>query len=838
MKSFALLYKEQMVSTIIQNMTKFIYLIIFLLPSILIAQSVNINGKISDVDSGDNLIGANLYLPTQKEGTTTNQQGYYSLSIPQNQEVEIILSYVGYQSDTIKIKLAEDSQRNFALSLGNNLGTVELTASKFAGNDDRIGILRLTPQEIQLIPTLGGEPDIMKALQLLPGVKFGNEGTSGLYVRGGSPDQNLILLDGVPLYNVSHLFGLVSVFNPSVVGNVDLLKDGFPARYGGRLSSVVDVSTKNGRKDKIGGEIQAGIISSKIFLNGPLTENGSFVVSARRSLYEAFTYPITWFSDKTEGKNRFNYFLYDINAKAEFALSEKDNLQISFFNNQDKLKIDNEYNPVGREELGTTENTTKWGNIVANLRYHKIVNNQLFATAQIYYNRYNFSISLEEEFTQKGESSDEDFTEDYTLSYLSGINDIGAKLHFDWAATNKQRVRFGLESVLHQYQPGFRTEKLRTNGIIGIDDTNKSPFTIRAAESRVFAESNYQITSRWTINAGVHASLFNVRQKNYTSIEPRISTALSINDKLKIKASYSQMQQYLHLLTSSGFGFPTDLWLPPTDVIPPQKAQQYGAGIDYDIAAGYELSLEGYYKTMNGLIEYRNGASYLIQGENYEGNVENGGTGTAYGAELFLKKTQGKFTGWAAYTLSWANRKFAGLNNGETFPYQFDRRHDLSLTGVYKFNKKYSISSAWTFKTGASATLPISVYASPLYPPPINSFISSFSSFNDFVDVNFPSAQTSGVNPTLVYNYGSRNGRKLPIYHRLDLNFIINKINKKGREVKWIFGVYNIYARRNPYYAQYVYNTNNPFDSNDDSGTFRTVSLLQFIPSFSYNLKF
>jgi len=308
-------------------MKKLLCLVIFILPNCIFGQSINLNGTISDTNSADNLIGANLYLPTQKEGTTTNQQGYYSLSIPQNTEVEIIISYVGYQSDTIKVNISEDTQRNFQLSLGNNLGTVELTASKFTGNDDRIGILRLTPHEIQLIPTLGGEPDIMKALQLMPGVKFGNEGTSGLYVRGGSPDQNLIFLDGVPLYNVSHLFGLVSVFNPSVVGNVDLLKDGFPARYGGRLSSVVDVTTKNGRKDKIGGEIQTGIISSKIFLNGPLTKKGNFMVSARRSLFEAFTYPLFWFSNSPEGKDRFNYFLYDVNAKAEFSLSEKDNLQ-------------------------------------------------------------------------------------------------------------------------------------------------------------------------------------------------------------------------------------------------------------------------------------------------------------------------------------------------------------------------------------------------------------------------------------------------------------------------------------------------------------------------------
>jgi hypothetical protein len=641
----------------------------------------------------------------------------------------------------------------------------------------QMSAIDLPIQTVKSLPAFLGEPDIMKAIQLLPGIQAGNEGTSGLYVRGGSPDQNLILLDGVPVYNASHLFGFFSVFNADAIRSVEVIKGGFPARYGGRLSSVIDINMKEGDKNKIHGEGGIGIIASRLTLEGPIQKGkSSFMVSGRRTYIDVLAAPFM------KGTSKGGYYFYDLNGKANFTLGKKDHLYVSGYFGNDKFYFSDKSSEDGNAtNFGAG---IKWGNATAVGRWNHEFSPKLFGNLTSYYSRYQFGITAESGTTTGG------VTENFLLKYISGINDIAVKYDFDYIPSPNHYIKTGIGAIAHTYAPGAQTTKSNFTGIKA--DTTIGAADIHGTELDAYIEDDVLITEKLKANIGVHLTGFSVKDKFYNSVQPRLALRYLLNDRVSAKASFVQMNQYVNLLTNSSVGLPTDLWVPSTDRIPPQLSRQAAAGFAYTHDAGYEFSLEGYYKTMENIIEYKEGSSFFNSTTGWEDKVEVG-KGTSYGAEVFVQKKKGKFTGMMGYTLSWTNRTFANLNGGVTFPYKYDRRNDFKIAGVYTVSKRIELSAEWVYGTGNAITLPVAYY--------------------------------QGINGEEVTVYGSRNGYRMPSYHRGDVSIRFSK-EKPRWSRSWILGAYNVYNRKNPFF---IYQTN---------GTFKMVSLFPIIPSISYQFKF
>ncbi len=782
------------------------------------AQTYTLSGYIKDKESRENLIGANLYEEKNQKGTNTNDYGFYSLSLPKG-EVELVVSYIGYQADTLVISLTENQQLDINLSPTVALSTVEVKARR-GTNDDRLGTIRLSAKELKGIPSLGGEADILKAIQLLPGVKFGDEGTSGFYVRGGGPDQNLILLDGIPVYNPSHLFGFISTFNPDAISNIDLIKGGFPARYGGRLSSVLDIRLKDGNKKELKGQGNLGIVASKLLLEGPISKGkGSFLVSGRRSLYELALLPAALINNQGE---RNNFSFYDLNAKLNYQLSDKDRLFATIYAGNDKLKFKSQYSGSYGEE--TAEEYVNWGNRIASLRWNHQFNSKLFSNINLFYNRYRFNTGADYNFYVLNENQ-EPVLDKYLFDYISNVDDVGVKMDFFYTPVPAHNIKFGTATTQHRFKPGV---------LSGVSDSlaTNAP-SIDALESRIYVEDNILLTDWWQLNLGLHASLFNVRGEQYTSIEPRLNTRFFLGKKWTFDASYAQMQQYLHLLTNSSLGLPTDLWVPPTDNVPPQQSSQVAAGLSFQPNKKYNFSIETYYKQMKGLVNYKEGASFLIEGKDWEDKVAIDGIGESYGIELFAQKRAGNTTGWLAYTLSYTDRQFDEINFGRAFPYKYDRRHDIALVLTHKFSERIRLNLNWVFATGNAVTLPRTIYPNINFPPNVNEFRNT--SERNLISLTSPVSFVRQLEE--IVNYGETNSSRMPSYHRLDIGVSFFKKTKWGEQTL-DFSVYNAYNNRNPYYIRYVFEGQFSDDTDTTSGKFQAVSLIPLIPSISYGFKF
>lgn len=742
-------------------------------------QHVTISGYISDKKSGERLTGAVVYLPQLQLGAAANTFGFYSITIPTGTDsLEIKASYVGYQTDTSKITTTQNTSLNIDLEEIKELSEVVVAAQKNTlQHNTQMSAIDMPIQTIKSLPAFMGEPDIMKAIQLLPGVQGGNEGTSGLYVRGGSPDQNLILLDGVPVYNASHLFGFFSVFNADAISNVEVIKGGFPARYGGRLSSVIDINMKEGDKNQIHGEGGIGIIASRLTLEGPIQKGkSSFMVSGRRTYVDVLAAPFI------HGSTSGGYYFYDLNGKANFMLGKKDHLYVSGYFGKDKFYInDKESDYSGSNSF---KSAIQWGNLTGVARWNHEFGPKLFGNLTTYYSQYRFIISEENSSTTNG------VTDAFSSKYNSGIYDLAARYDFDYYLNPSNAIKAGVSVVSHTYAPGAQTTKQNSAGVK--QDTTLGQKDIFSTETDAYIEDDIRITSKLKANAGMHFSGFNVRSKFYTSVQPRLALRYLITDQLSAKASYVQMNQYINLLSNSTVGLPTDLWVPVTDRIAPQLSRQGAAGLAYTYDRGYEFSLEGYYKTMDNVIEYKEGSSFFNSTTSWEDKVEVG-NGRSYGMELFVQKKKGRFTGLFGYTLSWSNRKFANLNNGQEFPYKYDRRNDIKMAGVYKVSDKIELSAEWVYGTGNAMTLPIGYY--------------------------------QGLDGQQVTIYGSKNGYRMPAYHRADVSIKFTK-EKKRFSRSWILGAYNVYNHQNPFF---IY---------EDNGVFKQVSLFPIIPSLSYQFKF
>lgn len=574
--------------------------VLLLVSSFVHAQKYTISGSVKDAANGESLIGASIYNLHSRQGTTANHYGFYSLTLPQD-SVSLQISYVGYESRLVRFFLSKDTTINFNLVSGSTLEEVVIsaTAEDQIQETTRMGTIDVPLENIKSMPALLGEVDVMKVLQLLPGVQSGAEGSSGLYVRGGGPDQNLILLDGVPVYNASHLFGFFSVFNADAINNVELVKGGFPARYGGRLSSVIDIRMKEGNSKKFQGEGSIGLVASRLTVEGPIVKDKtSFIVSGRRTYIDLIATPLIKMN--TKGEETAGYYFYDLNAKINHRFNDKNRLFLSMYTGDDKAYARSRY--VSGQTDHTSESATQfklqWGNITTALRWNAIINRKLFSNVTATYSRYRFGVYADqkESVTTSGVTQSEYFQ----TAYVSGIRDFALKADFDFIPSPDHYIRFGIQAIDHLFTPGVLS--LRSNEVA---DTTLGATRTYAEEYFAYAEDDFTVTDKLKINAGIHASGFAVNGKFYHSFQPRLSARYLLSQNLSLKASYAQMAQYIHLLSNVGIGLPTDLWVPSTDRVGPEHSYISSMGLAYNLNNTYEITLEGYYKKMQGLLNTR-----------------------------------------------------------------------------------------------------------------------------------------------------------------------------------------------------------------------------------------
>ena len=769
------------------------------------AQTYTISGYISDKSSDEMLISANIYDFKSSSGTVSNTYGFYSITLPAG-DVKIRASYIGYTDINTEFTLRQDTTINFPLPSSVEMEEVVIVAEK--ASEGRIeertqmSTVEVPVEQIKKIPALLGEVDVIKALQLLPGVQSGGEGTSGLYVRGGSPDQNLILLDGVPVYNANHLFGFFSVFNADAIKDVKLIKGGFPARYGGRLSSVLEINLKEGNQNEFHGEGSIGLVASKLTLEGPISENTSFIVSGRRTYIDLLAKPFIQSSLEEDGQEGgTGYYFYDLNAKINHKFSDKDRLYISTYTGKDKFYFNSK--ELDQQPSDVLEFGLGWGNVTTAIRWNHLISPKFFGNLTATYSNYEFNV-----LSKFGEEyNDPSLNEEFRLEYDSGIRDFALKLDFDYLPNPNHFIRFGINGINHNFNPGTFDLKF-TDPDASDFSTTVSQDKVDAQEVSFYVEDDMQLFEGFKMNAGVHTSAFLVDGQKYFSVQPRLSMRYLLDNGVAIKGSFATMNQYIHLLSNEGIGLPTDLWLPSTAKVKPQNSWQAAAGLAKTLNDTYEVSLEGYYKKMNNLIAYQDGSGLFEFGDWQDRIVR--GQGDSYGIEAFIQKKKGRLSGWIGYTWSQSNRQFDDLNFGEEFPYTYDRRHDISVVATYKISDKIDFAGTWVYGTGNAVTLGNSNYRA-LY---------DTGTFTDGGSFTY---------------YESRNNFRMNAYHRMDLGITYTR-KKKNWDSVWAFGAYNAYNRKNPFFIF----TDTDYDPNSQSSktVLKQASLFPIIPYITYSFKF
>jgi hypothetical protein len=761
---------------------------------------VTVSGYVREAGSDEALLGASVYLPGTSTGTTTNPYGFYSLTLPAQDSLRLAFSLVGYEPVTRELTLQRDQSLTVRLRAGQVLNTVEVRgnrADERVSETPQMSKIEVPVSQIKKIPAFLGEKDVLRVLQLMPGVQKGSEGQTGIYVRGGGPDQNLIILDEAVVYNASHLFGFFSVFNGDALKSVELLKGGFPARYGGRLSSVIELNMKDGNKEKLHGEGGIGLIASRLTLEGPFAKNkkGSFLVSGRRTYLDVLAAPLI--SRGLDGGSA-GYYFYDLNAKANYDIDAKNKVYLSGYFGRDRFFV---------ESRDGTKVGLGWGNATGTLRWNHLINQKLFANLSLIHSSYDFTTTLE----NKNATGDI-----ISLRYGSDVTDWGAKLDIDYYPSPAHALRFGMQTTWHRFRPSalvFNDPSAETVRI-------ETP-VVEGIESAIYAEDTWRATDRLRLNGGLRLSLFNAPTVNYVRPEPRLSASYQLAPGLSAKASGAIMNQYVHLLSNTGIGLPTDLWVLTTDRVAPQQSQQVAVGLARDfsdrfpLGSGFALTLEGYYKSMRNIINYKEGASFLLLDDpesaeqiRWEDNITTG-RGWSYGAEVMLQRKAGRLSGWVGYTLSWTQWQFADLNGGRPFYPRYDRRHDLSVVGIYELSKRVTLSATWVYGTGNALTLPVANYTAYLDGP----FSGSLFDFGRGVTNYSPQKNDFRAEP----------------YHRFDVSLQVRK-QKKRHERTWEFSIYNAYNRANPFFYQLE-------AQNNQTRLFR-YSVFPIVPSISYNFKF
>jgi hypothetical protein len=804
-----------------QNKHFFIVLLFFLSQNLVAQKNYTISGYVEDESSGERLIGAAVYDSLERFGTVTNNYGYFNLSKTQNLPTEqantegvtyLRISYIGYQTERITLNIRGDTSLNIKLSTKNTLQAVEVNAQKQNRIEDRVQMSQVTIpiEQIKRMPMILGEADVLKSLQFLPGVKAGTEGTAGLYVRGGSSDQNLIILDGVPIYNAAHIGGLFSIFNTDAIKSVSLIKGGFPARFGGRLSSVVEINMKDGNKKEFHGNFTIGLLTSKLTLEGPIIKDKlSYMVSARRTYFDwIFASALTSKNEsngiKSVNERKINF--YDFNVKLHYTYNDKHNFYLSLYKGNDVYATD-ENTSSSSGSYGYLQGFG-YGNTLASLRWNWLPKPNLFVNTTLAYSSYAYEFEDRNFNALAGQPEQKS-----GLLYASTVRDLSLKSDGQYTLNKNYHIRFGGGAILHRFQPSETTIS-RTDE----KDTLIGAGVSTGAEFFGYIENEFQY-GKLLANLGLHTVLYNVRGQNFFSLQPRIGLSYPALGG-SIKASFTLMNQNIHLLTNDALGLPTDSWVPAVPLYEPQKATQIALGYAKTLRGGIEFSIEGYYKKMDNLISYKEGTSFLTQDPDWEKKVVQG-KGTAYGFEVFLQKNEGKNTGMIGYTLAWNNRQFDEINNGEPFPYKFDRRHEFSIAYARRLNKKVTFSANWSFATGNAITVPTQIYSYFL-----------------------PNGEKS-YTPVEQTIYGNRNGYRTKIIQRLDIGFEFLKKRPKF-ERRWNVGLYNVYNYANPFYFFIRNSFNSIAELKDGKYIFRSertvalkqAGLLPVLPFVSYSLKF
>jgi hypothetical protein len=778
------------------------------------AQKINVSGYIEDYSNSEKLIGASAVDMQTNKGTAANTYGFYTLMLNPTGNVEIKFSYLGYQPVVIKFKPKHDTIINCKLISNTTLKEVVISAERQERIENKTDMSRISIpiEQIKNMPALFGEVDVLKALQLLPGVQKGSEGTAGIYVRGGGPDQNLILLDGVPIYNPNHLFGFFSVFNADAISNVELIKGGFPARYGGRLSSVIDISMKDGDNQKLHGSAGVGIIASRITVEGPIIKNkASFIFSARRTYIDFLARPII--KAQADGA-KAGIFFYDLNGKINWRVNDKNRLFLSSYFGDDVFYggFNDSYTLGTNTYSQNADFGLKWGNKMAALRWNRIVASKLFMNTTLTYTKYRYQISSD--FQDKVDSAGTELSSNkYYQRIFSGIEDYAGRINFDYKPNNNHYIRFGTSYIYHIFNPGSMQTKVTSTNVPSTD-ISEGASKLYSNEASLYVEDDIKIFEKLTMNVGLHQAYFRIASRNYFSLQPRIATNYRLPLGIALKASYAEMTQYLHLLSNQGVGLPTDLWVPVTDKILPQNAKQLALGLARTFFEEYEISAEGYYKKMQNVIEYKEGAGNFISSNDWQNQVTTG-QGDSYGGEFFIQRKVGKTTGWIGYTISKTMRQFDAKNQGRWYPYKYDRRHDIGITINHKFNDKFDFSASWVYGTGNAISIPISSYNS----------VADYYTYAGFGPGGFNKDYQQTVK-----EYDQLNNVRMRSYHRLDVGFNFHR-KKKYIEATWNLSFYNAYNRKNPFFYYQGYN---------DQGNERIfqVSLFPILPSLTYNIKF
>ena len=761
-----------------------------------------ISGYVKDSLSGETLIGASISVKSKGRGIPSNQYGFYSITL-ESGEYTIVVSHIGYKSLQLSLDLNNNKEHNFELLPGTTLSQEVIVSSRITDanvKNAQMGKFTLPVEQIKLIPAFLGEVDILKTIQLLPGIRNAGEGSAGIYVRGGGPDQNLILLDDAPVYNTGHLFGFFSIFNSDAIKNTTIIKGGMPAQYGGRLSSVLDISMKEGNNQHFHVEGGIGLIASRLSIQGPVKKNkSSFIVSARRTYVDGIIKPFIHRSNQFYGSG---YYFYDLNTKINYRFNERDRIYLSGYFGRDVFDFSN-----GRQSLKVN---IPWGNATGTFRWNHVFNRKLFGNTTAVYNDYKFSFKAVQN--------------NFEIKLVSGIRDFSLKQDFDLYPYTGHKVKFGGIYTYHRFTPSVVSGK--QDSIV----FNPNNAAIKYAhEAALYLQDDWDVSSKVKINAGIRYSWFEQigaykiyktdpngnrldstvfskgqAVKSYSGLEPRLTIRYSINDETSVKAAVTRNLQYIHLISNAGTTLPTDIWVPSTYKVKPQISWLYATGLFKNFRDNtYETSIELYYKKMQNQIEYKEGYT-----PNTLEDTENSfvfGKGWSYGSEFFINKTKGRLTGWIGYTLSWTWRQFPDLNFGNKYPAKYDRRNDMSIVAIYELNKKWKFSGVFVYDSGNAATLPQRFYI---------------------------------IGGILTQEYSRINEYRLPSYHRLDLSATLTPGKNEKRKLKseWVFSIYNTYSHLNPYFI-YFDQTGNPFN-----GTLqiqgKQVSLFPIIPAVTWNFKF
>lgn len=761
---------------------------IFLLANLQAQNKFTISGSVVDASRGEEIISARIKVKDQTIGASSNEYGFYSLTLPEGKYTLVVTAF-GFTTEERKIDLKENMQITFQMGIPvEELDEVNVSAIRQDANvkEAIMGVERLDPKQLAKIPVLLGEKDIIKSMQLLPGVKSAGEGSSGFYVRGGAADQNLILLDEAPVYNASHLLGFFSTFNSDAIKDAVLYKGNQPANYGGRLSSVLDIKMNEGNNKRYNVSGGIGLISSKLNVEGPIVKNkGSFLVTGRRTYADLFLLATKDFKDT-------KLFFYDLNAKANYRISKKDRIYLSGYFGRDKLGLGNTFG-------------LDWGNATGTVRWNRIVNDKLFSNTTFVYSSYDYKIKIN--------SGDVDFT------ILSKIEDFNLKQEFQYFLNSRNRLKFGANVIHHNVTPG----QIEAKSMVGLNVKKlaKTP----SLESAAYITNDWAWTENINVNYGVRMTAFSVlgngdemyrydeegnisetnvykrneMLKTYWNLEPRLSLSYAYSKSASFKAAYARNVQNIHLISNATSASPTDVILTSTLNTKPEIADQVSVGWFKNFKENsYEFNVETYYKTMDNQVDYRNGANSQAN-EKLEGELLYG-IGRAYGVELILRKKTGKFTGWISYTLSKTERKVDGISSNNWYLAKQDRTHDLSVVGMYEINPKLNVSALFVFYTGNAVTFPTGKYE---------------------------------VNGETQFSYTERNAGRMPNYHRLDLGVTWTNKNTAKFESSWNFSIYNAYGRSNAYQITFRQNADDPTKTEAVQTT-----LFKLVPAVTYNFKF